>query len=86
MLASMYTSHLPFRTNAVKPPLVFTCMSPLFNFNFLVQSQGVSFLFGHTILHEFICLVSKSSESLGNKKNVHKQFVSYTFNSARLMS
>ena len=36
---------------------------------FSVQIQGVSFLFGCTILHELIFLVSKSSESLGNKKN-----------------
>jgi hypothetical protein len=45
----------------------------------------VSFLCDRTILHEFIFLVSKLSENLGNKKIVHKQFESYTFISARQM-
>jgi hypothetical protein len=73
MLVSMYTSHLSFQTSAVKPPLVCTHTSPLFNFNFFSpKSEGMSFLFGRTVLHEFIFLVSNSSESFCNEKIVHK--------------
>jgi hypothetical protein len=83
MLVNMYTSRLSFQTNAVILPLVFTRMSPLFNFNFLSPKSGC---IGPTVPHEFICLVSKSSESLGDEKIVHKQCVSYAFNSACQMS
>ena len=69
ILISMYTSCLPFQTNAVKPLLIFTLMSVLFNFSFFSpKSGGMSFLFGHTLPYQFIFLVSKSSKSLGNEK------------------
>jgi hypothetical protein len=69
MLVSMYTSHLSFHTNAVKPPLMFISMSALFNFNFFdPKSEGMSFLFGHTVPRDFIFLVCKSSESLSDGK------------------
>ena len=63
MLVSTYrpTCRLSFQTNAVKVPLAFTRMSPLFNFNFFSPKSGCVFLFG-------------------DKKIVHKQFVSYAFN------
>jgi hypothetical protein len=79
MLVSIYTSRLSFRTNAVKLPHVFTCTSPLFNFNlFSPKWECISFLFDRTIPREFIFPVSKSSESLAECESLPKYMrVSY---------
>jgi len=71
MLVSMQTSQLSFQTNTVKPPLVLTLMSPLFDFScFLPNSRGTSFLLGRTVMHEFILRMSKSSKRLGDEKKL----------------
>jgi hypothetical protein len=60
MLVIMQTCCLSFQTIAVKPPLVLTLTSPLFNFGYFVpKSYGMSFLLGNTLPHEFILRLSK---------------------------
>jgi len=55
----------------VKPPLVLTLTSSLFNFScFGPKSQGISFLLRHTVPYEFILHLSKSSKSLGDEKKL----------------
>jgi hypothetical protein len=79
ILVNICTSCLSFHTNAVKPSFVFTRTASLFNFNFFGPKSGsMSFLFGRTVPHEFIFLVSKSPESLFYLVfNVY--FVNYVF-------
>lgn len=69
VLVSGCASHLSFQASAVRPPLVFAHMSPLFGFNLFSPVSGcMSFVFGRDVLHEFVFLVSESSEGLGNGK------------------
>jgi len=71
MLVSMLTSHLSFQTYVVKPPLVLTLKSPLFNFRcFGPKSLDMSLLLGRTVPQEFILRLSKSSKSRGDKKKL----------------
>jgi hypothetical protein len=72
MLVSVYTSCLFFQINTVKPPLFLPVLLPFSVSVFLAQSQGPCVLFGRTVLHEFVYLVSKSSKSLRDKRKVHK--------------
>ena len=62
---------MSFQTNAVKPPLILTLTSPLFNFSsFGQKSLDMSLLLGHTVPQEFILRLSKSSKSLGDEKKL----------------
>jgi len=62
--------HLNFQTNVVKPPLVLTLCHPFSVSVVLVQSHGSCLLLGHTVPHEFILCLSKSSKSLGDEKKL----------------
>ena len=68
---SQHVNFSSFWTNAVKPPLVLTLTSSLFNFScFGPKSQDISFLLGRTVPHEFILRLLKSSKSLGDEKKL----------------
>lgn len=75
---------LSFHAITLNPPLVLSCMPPLFCFSFFfsLKSGRFSCQFGHTVPHTYIFLVSlRHKKLLVTKKIVRKSFVFYSFNS-----